>query len=110
MTDVVQEIDVETGLKKAFIKPSENRLYDVDVASYMRENDTISSVDSVTASLLSESGTLLVDTLQTNNVALIQFRAHDGTDDSRHKIEIAFTTAVGDSLEADLVLEVKEDF
>ena len=110
MSEIVQIIDDETGLKKAFIKPSENRLYDIDVGSYMRAGDNIFSADSIVGTLLSGTGTLTLGNLTTDYGDILQFRASAGSVDTRHKIEITFTTAAGDTLEADLVIEVKEDF
>lgn len=110
MVDLVQLIDEQTGLKKALIKPSENRLYDIDVTKYMRTGDNIFSANSVVETTLSGTGTLVTESLTTDHVGILQFRAHSGTDGARHKISISFTTAASDELEADVVLEVKEDF
>ena len=110
MSDIVQVIDTATGLKKGFVKPSENRLFDVDVSDYMRTGDSIASADGITSVLLSGTGSIILGNLTTNNDSVLQFRASSGTDGTRHRVEIAFTTAAGDTLEADLVIEVKEDF
>ncbi len=112
MSDLIQYIDDDTGLKKAFKKPSENRLYDVDCTKYMRASDTIASADNIASTLLSGSGTLTVPAqdLATDNQQLLQFRASSGVDGSRYKVTIGYTTTAGDILEADLVIELKEDF
>ena len=110
-TRTLSRVDHKTGLPVLDKQPIESRTLNVDVSLYMQQGDTTASISAPTVvnmETVAGSTAITIISVGHNSGTILQFKVSGGTDGERYKISIPFTTAGEDSLEADVLLLVKD--
>ena len=102
-------IDPKTDLGVLFKQPYEEIRLTMPCTPRMRDGDTVSNVDDVTVSNITNNGTgTVVAADQQTDGSSIQCTYSGGADKEDYKVTIKFTTTGGDKLEVDGLLKVRE--
>lgn len=102
--------DPVTGLRVIIKHPWESLLLDMQFKNRMRDGDTISSVDSVNfinQNLLNGSSDIVLAGPAFDGT-VAQVRVSAGQDLENYKLSFRCTTALGDKIEADGMLYVRD--
>ena len=100
--------DETTGLDVLEKQPGESIRLDLPAGPRMREADTISSVDAVTSTTQGAgTGTVTVSSI-TSSGTTIQATYAGGADGEQYRIQATITTAGGDTIQVDAMLNVAE--
>ena len=100
--------DTTTGLDILVKQPGESMRLDLPMGPRMRTSDTISSVDAVTATVISPgTGTVTVSG-ETSSGTTVQANFAGGADGEQYRIQATITTGGGDTIKTDAMLNVDE--
>ena len=100
--------DTATGLDILDKQPGESLRLDLPMGPRMRTSDTISSVDAVTATVVSPgTGTVTVSG-ETSSGTTVQANFAGGADGEQYRIQATITTGGGDTIKTDAMLNVDE--
>lgn len=104
------QYDPETSLLVIVKQPWEDLLVDMDLSGRMRESDAIASVDSVAFVNQGKVISSTDITLGANAFSggIVQVRVTEGQDLENYKISFRCTTTLGDKVEGDGMLYVRD--
>lgn len=87
-------------------QPAESRLFDIDFDALLAAGETISSITSFVATPTTAPDLTMTSINVTVSGKRVQFRAAAGTDNTAYKITAIVLTTLGNTLEADVRLNV----
>ena len=100
--------DTTTGLDILDKQPGESLRLDLPMGPRMRTSDTISSVDAVTATVVSPGTGTVTISEETFSGTMVQARYTGGTDGEQYRVQATITTGGGDTIKTDAMLNVDE--
>lgn len=91
-------------------QPSESRLFDVDYSGDLLTGDTIATIVSSTITSKNHVAGSVLASLDSSNIGtgVVQLRISGGTDKEQYLVTVIITTTLGDTLEGDGLLNVRE--
>lgn len=96
-------MSVQTLIKQ----PSESRLYSIDFTPLLSSGETVSSVTSFTSDQPTGAAALSISGIAAS-ASLAQARIAGGTDKYAYKITAVVSTSLGNTLEGEGILQVKD--
>ncbi|RDH86372.1 MAG: hypothetical protein DIZ78_09385 [endosymbiont of Escarpia spicata] len=100
--------DPDTGLLVLTKQPYEERVLEIDLVDVLASGDTVASVTSLAAAVVSPGTGTVTITSPVASGTKVQGKFADGTDDENYRIKLRVVTTNGDLIEGDAMLYVRD--
>ena len=101
-------IDPDTGLLVLTKQPYEERVLEIDLVDVLASGDTVASVTSLAAAVVSPGVGAVTITSPVASGTKVQGKYTGGTDTENYRITLRVATTNGDKVEGDAMLYVRD--